>query len=376
MDAPMIDDSEVVHNHKEKDDERQEREHFVRILNSFKAYRVFSLSRITDSLRHYDGLPNHHKQLIPHFLKHMETVQSCVEQNSRIIKLITQDAEHIFENQQNMSNAGEEEPDSKSTLPRLSDMEKVKSTLKQFVRDWSDQGQHERAVCYDPVIAEVVKRFPADNCETSQVNILVPGAGLGRLAFEFARRGYSCQGNEFSLFMLFSSNFVLNKCKEVNCHTLYPWVHQWTNNVRNADQTAPITFPDVDTSEIPEDASFSMAAGDFLEVYQDPEMFDCVATVFFIDTAHNIIAYVEKIYEILKTGGYWVNLGPLLYHYADMPNEVSIELAWEDVRNVIEKIGFVFEMEKLNVKSTYTQNTHSMLTYTYDSVMFVCRKPS
>jgi len=43
------------------------------------------------------------------------------------------------------------------------------------------------------------------------VRVLVPGAGLGRLAFEIARRGYTCQGNEFSLFMLFTSNFVLNK---------------------------------------------------------------------------------------------------------------------------------------------------------------------
>ena len=43
------------------------------------------------------------------------------------------------------------------------------------------------------------------------VQVLVPGAGLGRLAFEIAKRGYSCQGNEFSLFMLFASNFVLNK---------------------------------------------------------------------------------------------------------------------------------------------------------------------
>jgi len=43
------------------------------------------------------------------------------------------------------------------------------------------------------------------------IQILVPGAGLGRLAFEIARRGYSCQGNEFSLFMLFASNFVLNR---------------------------------------------------------------------------------------------------------------------------------------------------------------------
>ena len=39
------------------------------------------------------------------------------------------------------------------------------------------------------------------------------------------------------------------------------------------------------------------------------ETWDCLATVFFIDTAHNIITYIETIYKILKPGGYWVNLG-------------------------------------------------------------------
>lgn len=39
------------------------------------------------------------------------------------------------------------------------------------------------------------------------------------------------------------------------------------------------------------------------------DTFDSVVTVFFLDTAHNVIAYIETIYDILKPGGYWVNLG-------------------------------------------------------------------
>ena len=44
-----------------------------------------------------------------------------------------------------------------------------------------------------------------------QVRILVPGAGLGRLAFDLAQEGFSAEGAEFSYFMLLASDFILNQ---------------------------------------------------------------------------------------------------------------------------------------------------------------------
>ena len=128
---------------------------------------------------------------------------------------------------------------------------------------------------------------------SEQVQILVPGAGLGRLAFEIAKRGYSCQGNEFSLFMLFASNFVLNKyyskkknffaclliprfdfrCQGVETFRVYPWTQQFVNTLSAADVTRGSTFPDLDPSSLPRHAQFSMAAGDFLEVRHNSSQF-------------------------------------------------------------------------------------------------------
>lgn len=45
---------------------------------------------------------------------------------------------------------------------------------------------------------------------TDRPRVLLPGAGLGRLALEIAAKGYAVQGNEFSYQMLFASNFILN----------------------------------------------------------------------------------------------------------------------------------------------------------------------
>lgn len=39
-----------------------------------------------------------------------------------------------------------------------------------------------------------------------------------------------------------------------------------------------------------------------------------------------------------------MNLGPLLYHFADNANEDSIEPSYEVVRDIIEKVGFQIEV--------------------------------
>ena len=44
------------------------------------------------------------------------------------------------------------------------------------------------------------------------------------------------------------------------------------------------------------------------------------------------------------TGGVWINLGPLLYHYSDIPGENSIEPTYEMVREIIQGIGFSIEV--------------------------------
>lgn len=46
--------------------------------------------------------------------------------------------------------------------PIATDLEKVQSTLKQFVRDWSSEGIEERNICYKPIIDDILKEFPLD----------------------------------------------------------------------------------------------------------------------------------------------------------------------------------------------------------------------
>lgn len=350
-------------------DDEEEKKSFLRILGAFKYYKNYSLLKVKRNEQYLESLPEKHQRLLGRYKDHLSDLKACIDKNYEIIKLIIKDVGVMFEN------VPSSEPIKQiSPLPNSTDLEKVQTTLKQFVRDWSEEGAEERRTCYQPIIAEVLKRFPPTSVNPKDVNILVPGAGLGRLAFEIARRGFVCQGNEFSLFMLFASNFILNKCRAKNVYKIYPWVQQTDNNILTHHQTMGVAFPDINTSDY-DDCDFSMAAGDFLQVYVHPNKWNCVATCFFIDCANNIVSFIETIYNILVPGGIWINLGPLLYHYSNVLNEDSIEPSYEVVKEVILGLGFVFEKEELNVATKYAQNPYSMLQYEYKSVFFVCRKP-
>ncbi|KAM9587509.1 carnosine N-methyltransferase [Morphnus guianensis] len=352
------------------EEERLEREHFRRIINAFRYYGTNMHERVNRTERQFKSLPPSQQNLLPQFLPHLDKIRKCIDHNQEILQTIVNDCVHMFENKEYG-----EDGRGKITPASTFDMDKLKSTLKQFVRDWSEEGKPERDSCYQPIISEIVKNFPKERWDFSKVNILVPGAGLGRLAWEIAMLGYACQGNEWSLFMLFSSNFVLNRCSEINSCKLYPWIHQFSNNRRSADQIRPIYFPDVDPHSLPSGSNFSMTAGDFQEIYSECNTWDCIATCFFIDTAHNVIDYIDTIWKILKPGGIWINVGPLLYHFENLGNELSIELSYEDIKNVILQYGFHIEVEKESVLSTYTVNELSMMKYYYECVLFVVRKP-
>ncbi|XP_067002964.1 carnosine N-methyltransferase isoform X2 [Anabrus simplex] len=324
---------------KQEEDEEEERQHFLRIISAFNFYRTHSLQRVAKTESYLLSLPEHHQKLLKNYRRHLREIRLCIEKNDYLIKQITRNVTNMFENVESP-----EPMKSMSPLPAVSDLEKVQATLKQFVRDWSEEGAHERNSCYQPIIEEIITNFPPDMCLSQDVRVLVPGAGLGRLAYEIARRGYSCQGNEFSLFMLIASNFVLNRCRGTHLHTVFPWVHQYVNNLEAAHQTEGISFPDINPADLPPNTHFSMAAGDFLEVYTEKEEWDCVATCFFIDCANNVVAFIETIYNILKPGGLWINLGPLLYHFSDILDENSIEPSYEVVREVILGVGFKMEV--------------------------------
>ncbi|KAG7096073.1 hypothetical protein E1B28_006753 [Marasmius oreades] len=254
-------------------------------------------------------------------------------------------------------------------------MDKVASTLKQFVRGWSEEGKEEREMSYGPMKEALLAHFHD-----------VPERGTFAFSFRVqAWAGFTCQGNEFSHYMLLSSYLILNKTTQAKSHTIYPYIQTFSNVQNRETLLRAISIPDVVPS-LPRNSDFSLVAGDFEEIYGSGQeldvngeelqsgMWDAVLTCFFIDTAKNIVNYLRTIHRILAPSGVWINMGPLLWHWENnTTNDPSVELDLEEVKELARKIGFQISHER-TIDATYVTNSEGMLGYTYRAAFWTATK--
>merc|ERR1712000_459190 len=213
----------------------------------------------------------------------------------------------------------------------------VSQALKHVVRDWTvPGGAYERDACFDCLLQTFERLFPERSKDP--VKILLPGAGLGRLGRDIAETGdYEVTINEWSMFMNVAYRFLETYAHTPNNAFVHPFIDNWSHHVSAADQQRRLPFPDVplDSEQV------LMVEGDFTTVFngRKPEdRFDVIVTYFFIDTARNLMSYFDTIQALLKPGGYWINLGPLLYGTAPF-----MMLSLEEIYKVVEEgLGFEF----------------------------------
>ncbi|KAL3914639.1 MAG: hypothetical protein SGILL_006024 [Bacillariaceae sp.] len=217
--------------------------------------------------------------------------------------------------------------------------------LAHLTRDWTKEGRSVRQSVYDWCCEQVEKYSP----QQQGAKILVPGAGMGRLAYDLYQKRHHVEANELSLSMAAAASVVLQGSVTGYLH---PYLLDVMANEVDSDRRYDASmFPDVDIQgNILPDASLSYTVDDFVGGQQDfyyvqrLGSFDVIVTCFFIDTAHNIYEYLGMIEALLKPKtGIWVNVGPVQWH----PKAV-LRPSVDELKDLVQVMGWKVKVWKVD----------------------------
>ncbi|ROT41252.1 N2227-like protein [Sodiomyces alkalinus F11] len=421
-------------------DDPEEKKVICCALDSYLQYAKVAHFNVTHLRRQsFYALPQAQWQMLAkppfHFLDTLDKTDDAIDANAELARAIASNGLRSFHMTGSGSGSSSEGTctagdDAEPVMPREwqgvakhTDIDKARSTLRQFYRDWTAEGAAERAASFAPVFraaeqqrercqrpsppdADSDAEADADADADGRLKVLVPGAGLGRLVFDLCRMGFDAEGNEISYHQLLASAYVLNCTQRAGQHTIYPWIHSFSNHLTRRNHLRGYAVPDLhpatELALTPAAGEMSMCAADFLCLYSDENheaLYDVVATVFFLDTAPNLIRYLEAIFHCLKPGGILVNVGPLLWHFENhapgnhgrdddgdgehdynnssgIADPGSFELADDEVMALVETLGFVVESRETGVEAPYIQDADSMLRTIYRASTWVARKPA
>ena len=236
-----------------------------------------------------------------------------------------------------------------------------------IVRDWTEDRKKEREIHYKPIIDAVQKYVP------SKSKILLPGAALLRLGYDLAQLGYNIEANEYNFLNVILCDYLFNYSKK-NQFSFQPLIRSFSNYLTEDAVFKKFSFPD-ENIILNDKGDISLFAGDFTKMYNDKQnTYECVITCFFIDTAKNVIEYIDIIEKVLKKGGIWINFGPLSYHWVGYQDIPTIELPYDKLKEVILNYGFEYVIEEKNKDVIYCEIENYMKNDHYNCVFFLVRK--
>lgn len=304
-------------------------------------YRAASSRMISRRYQLFDRMSLSHKKVAIDvgYLSRLDRLKSLYDENAKLLDGISEHA---------LKTHGISRIELKSSRNRGSSFE----LFELLVRDWS---RFPDGLSY--LIEMIQKHSPIKNSHVPKV--LLPGAGLGRAAHELGRLGYDVDAIDFSHLMAMVSNYMINSTAS---HKIYPYTHQFSHKLSEESQCRPVLIPDVRPN-------VKVQYGDFTKWAHDSgDQYDAIVTLFFMDTAENIFTYLDNIDRLLKSGGIWINLGPLKWGTAP-----QAELTLEEMMKVIKHRSFRI-LDEYRSTDEYFPDDESLWSGVYGTAGWVALK--
>lgn len=229
----------------------------------------------------------------------------------------------------------------------------VQQVITHIARDWTATC----SPCRDATNGWIVQSIVKYCVGMDRVQVLVPGSGLSRLAYDISTcealldtaTDVAVEANDSSVTMAFSAKSVLELVQAQAVSKIFPYVSDpQRNEIYAAKRFEREVFPDEDAlssyrnfhSIKKSNPQLTYTVGDFSSTYSQESkrgLFNVIATPFFIDTATNIYEYIFIIKNLLQrdSSSIWVNCGPVQWHPCAMLRPTVDEL-----KDILEACGF------------------------------------
>lgn len=297
--------------------------------------------------------------------------------------------------------------------------------LVQLVRDWSAAGERARASTYSVVLQALVRQLASDG---RALRILVPGSGLGRLAYMLAAhfRGSEIVAVDPDVNAQIMAGHLLSSSRDGSCcgddgdcesaaavattadgHSaacasdssttlIYPSLHVANNWERTAHRLAPVAVPDVPPGtrwQVQQESNVTLVVGRFPDAAEAAGAggatgrFDAAATCFVLDVLPGLPHALAVLHErLLPSRGVWANIGPLAYPQDDegaqpmsrraAAGDTAAQptiLSAAQVLGLVRRAGFQILEEAIRPDCEYTTLPHQLVRTLRQCLFFVAR---
>ncbi|KAH5247460.1 hypothetical protein HBI71_178070 [Parastagonospora nodorum] len=322
-------------------------------INSFEQYPLLAKQVLQRKYERYVRQTPAQKSLSNKlgYSAHFERAKEGINVNARFSEHIAQIGRETY---RTGPQALEDEADSEFGIVDLA--------FAHLSRDWTTQGAKERQAVFPPLVNKLEHFF---NRERKGKKVLVPGSGMGRLASDIADLGYDVTANELDYGSILAYHLLINHTVSLQEHTLQPFITKWTHQANPSSRYSTLTVPDHWPNK-----TVKLVEGDFLEMFPQDGEFDAIVTLFFIDIGENVIDFLSNIHRLLKTGGVWINLGPLKWG-----THTALQLSAEEVLQLADVLGFdVDHASRKSIDSLYAEQPETLLKFTYGECLQCSRK--